>query len=71
MSLSRTESNIPTLSQGSHSTLKKDGEEGGERYHKGGFHPVHLGELYNGKYKVLRKLGYGRYSTMWLVKDEQ
>lgn len=71
MSLSRTEYNVTALPKGSHSTGKKDKEEGGEHYHKGGFHPVHLGEIYNGKYKVLRKLGYGRYSTVWLVKEEE
>ncbi|CAG8952408.1 hypothetical protein HYFRA_00001155 [Hymenoscyphus fraxineus] len=46
-------------------------EEGEIRYHKGGFHPVRLGEIYNSKYKVLRKLGYGRYSTVWLVKNQE
>lgn len=27
--------------------------------------------LDNGRYEVLRKLGYGRYSTVWLVKDQR
>ncbi|KAL4783991.1 kinase-like domain-containing protein [Aspergillus varians] len=42
----------------------------GNFYHHG-FHPVHLGDVYNGRYEVLRKLGYGRYSTVWLVKDQR
>lgn len=46
-------------------------EEGRDAYHRGGFHPVHLGDVYNGRYEVLRKLGYGRYSTVWLVKDQR
>ncbi|WEW56931.1 serine/threonine protein kinase [Emydomyces testavorans] len=46
-------------------------EEGPQVYHPGGFHPVHLGEVYNGKYKVLRKLGFGRYSTVWLVQNKR
>jgi serine/threonine-protein kinase SRPK3 len=46
-------------------------EEGKDRYHVDGFHPVRLGELYNDKYKVLRKLGFGRYSTVWLVKNQE
>jgi serine/threonine-protein kinase SRPK3 len=46
-------------------------EEWIERYHVGGFHPVRLGETYHGKYKILRKLGYGRYSTVWLVRNEK
>jgi serine/threonine-protein kinase SRPK3 len=44
-------------------------KEGIYRYLPGDLHPVSLGELYNNKYLVLRKLGYGRYSTVWLVQD--
>ena len=36
----------------------------------GGYHPVHIGELYKeGRYTVMRKLGWGHFSTVWLVKD--
>jgi serine/threonine-protein kinase SRPK3 len=39
-------------------------------YRPGGFHPVHLNDTFeNGRYTVLHKLGYGAYSTVWLVKD--
>ncbi|KAI9929454.1 hypothetical protein MW887_000926 [Aspergillus wentii] len=53
--------------------MNKNGiiREEGDVYHYGGFHPVHFGEVYNGKYEVLRKLGYGRYSTVWLVENTQ
>ena len=44
-------------------------EESKTCYRRGHFHPVHLGEMYNDKYKVLRKLGHGAYSTVWLVED--
>ncbi|KAF8433380.1 kinase-like domain-containing protein [Terfezia claveryi] len=40
-----------------------------EEYRPGGYHPVHLGDLFNQRYKVLRKLGYGTYSTVWLARD--
>lgn len=41
-----------------------------EDYHPGGYHPVHLGDIFNaGQYKVIRKLGYGAYSTVWLAHD--
>lgn len=36
----------------------------------GGYHPVKVGErFHNGKYVVLRKLGWGHFSTVWLVED--
>lgn len=39
-------------------------------YCTGGYHPVHIGELYKeGRYTVMRKLGWGHFSTVWLVKD--
>lgn len=41
-----------------------------ERYRPGGYHPVHLGDQFNhGRYHVIRKLGVGSFSTVWLVKD--
>jgi hypothetical protein len=40
-------------------------------YRFGGFHPVELGDVFNARYRVLRKLGYGRYSTVWLAEDDQ
>lgn len=44
--------------------------EWAESYHPGGYHPVHLGDVFNnGRYKVMRKLGQGAYSTVWLARD--
>lgn len=41
-----------------------------EDYRPGGYHPVHLGDIFNnGQYKVIRKLGDGSYSTAWLARD--
>jgi len=45
-------------------------DEGQQDYVKGGYHPVQLGELYNSRYRVLSKLGWGQFSTVWLCKDE-
>ncbi|KKK26969.1 serine protein [Aspergillus rambellii] len=45
-------------------------EEDSEDYCKGGYHPVTIGETYNnGRYVVVRKLGWGHFSTVWLSRD--
>jgi serine/threonine-protein kinase SRPK3 len=41
-----------------------------EKYRRGGFHPVYLGDVYNERYKVVHKLGAGGFSTVWLARDE-
>ena len=33
------------------------------------YYPVSLGEVFNKRYEVLVKLGYGRSSTVWLAQD--
>lgn len=38
-------------------------------YRFGGYHPVRLGDVYNDRYKIVRKLGYGQHSMVWLVLD--
>lgn len=40
-------------------------------YVTGGYHPVHLGdEPATGRYRIIHKLGYGAYSTVWLARDQ-
>ncbi|CCF41073.1 serine/threonine protein kinase [Colletotrichum higginsianum] len=46
-------------------------EEGRNAYRPGGFHPVYIGDVYHGRYEVLNKIGYGAYSTVWLVNDKK
>ncbi|CAG8470097.1 6289_t:CDS:2 [Ambispora leptoticha] len=39
-------------------------------YCKGGYHPIKIGDQFqNGRYVVVRKLGWGHFSTVWLAKD--
>ena len=46
--------------------------QGSEGYRKGGYHPVYIGEKYHaGRYTVLKKLGWGHFSTVWLVMDKE
>ncbi|KAL9031245.1 MAG: hypothetical protein Q9196_000713 [Gyalolechia fulgens] len=42
-----------------------------EGYHHGGYHPVRIGDLYSdGRYRIVHKLGFGSYSTVWLALDQ-
>lgn len=41
-------------------------------YKTGGFHPISLGDkFHHDQYTILRKLGYGQYSTVWLARDSK
>ncbi|KAJ6102984.1 hypothetical protein N7486_005411 [Penicillium sp. IBT 16267x] len=35
------------------------------------FYPVHIGDVFDGRYRVTGKLGFGAYSTSWLCRDLQ
>ena len=57
-------------SSGDEGTEATADEEDSEDYCKGGYHPVQVGEQYkDGKYTIVRKLGWGHFSTVWLSKD--
>lgn len=46
--------------------------EGDDGYKPGGYHPVAVGDHFkSGRYLVLRKLGWGHFSTVWLVHDRR
>lgn len=44
-------------------------DEGTSSYRKGGYHPVHIGDVYNNRYTIEKKLGWGHFSTVWLATD--
>jgi len=35
------------------------------------YYPVRIGEVFNSRYQVVGKLGYGTTSTVWLCRDLQ
>ncbi|KAI9654486.1 MAG: hypothetical protein M1821_006576 [Bathelium mastoideum] len=46
--------------------------EWSEQYRPTGYHPVDLGDVFkDGQYKVIRKLGEGSFSTVWLAADSR
>ncbi|RAH62719.1 kinase-like protein [Aspergillus piperis CBS 112811] len=50
----------------------EDGVENLEGYATGGYHPTYINdEFSNGRYRVVHKLGYGSYSTVWLAHDRK
>ncbi|KAM3496201.1 hypothetical protein MY3957_000658 [Beauveria namnaoensis] len=48
-----------------------DGVENLDRYDKGGYHPITIGDILNKRYTIVDKLGYGGYSTVWVARDMQ
>ncbi|ODV87546.1 hypothetical protein CANARDRAFT_26934 [[Candida] arabinofermentans NRRL YB-2248] len=47
-------------------------EEDKEDYVPGGYHPAYIGETYkDDRYILVRKLGWGHFSTVWLAKDQK
>lgn len=44
-------------------------EETWEWYSLKNFYPVRIGEVFKAQYRVVGKLGYGGYATVWLCRD--
>lgn len=55
-----------------YSSCDEKNEESLKDYKPGGYHPAFKGEKYkDGRYILVRKLGWGHFSTVWLAKDSQ
>ncbi|KAJ7049702.1 kinase-like domain-containing protein [Mycena amicta] len=62
----------PTCSPHSSRNAQSDAEdeEDWEDYKPGGYHPVKIGDTFSdNRYVVVRKLGWGHFSTVWLSWD--
>ncbi|KAK2758834.1 hypothetical protein FQN54_003526 [Arachnomyces sp. PD_36] len=46
-----------------------NGVEALEKYRPKGYHPVMIGDLLHDRYRIVDKLGFGGYSTVWLARD--
>lgn len=50
-------------------TSEGEEQEDPKDYRRGGYHPVKIGDLFQSRYHVTRKLGWGYFSTVWLCWD--
>lgn len=42
-----------------------------EDYKINGYHPAYIGETFKGgRYKIVQKLGWGYFSTVWMAYDK-
>jgi serine/threonine protein kinase len=60
-----------TSTSGTGEYIPVDDVEKLERYRPGGYHPITIGALLNDRYRIVHKLGFGTYSTVWLARDQQ
>lgn len=44
-------------------------QEDVQQYCRGGYHPIVTGDVFDRRYRVIRKLGWGHFSTVWLCRD--
>eukprot|EP00466_Bigelowiella_natans_P020865 jgi/Bigna1/57509/fgenesh1_pm.17_\ len=49
--------------------ISSDDSEDPQEYRRGGYHWVRVGDVYNDRYLIHRKLGWGQFSTVWLATD--
>jgi hypothetical protein len=49
--------------------MSESEDEGTADYRKGGYHAVHIGDIYRSRYRVEQKLGWGHFSTVWFCTD--
>lgn len=61
----------PLTSFGTYLDGHPNGCEDLEEYHRGGYHPVHLGQKLgnDNRYRVIHRLGHGGFATVWLCRD--
>ncbi|GAM17929.1 hypothetical protein SAMD00019534_011040 [Acytostelium subglobosum LB1] len=51
--------------------LSQSDDEGILDYKVGGYHPVRKNDVFNGRYQIVSKLGWGHFSTVWLCLDKE
>ncbi|XP_054640055.1 SRSF protein kinase 2-like isoform X2 [Dunckerocampus dactyliophorus] len=59
----------PPVAVGSYEEQENPAEYGIASCVAGGYYPVEVGEIFEDRYQVVRKLGWGHFSTVWLCWD--
>jgi serine/threonine-protein kinase SRPK3 len=49
---------------------REEGEEDEDEYGVGGYCLVSIGDVFDGRFKIIEKLGQGNFSEVWLVHDQ-
>lgn len=63
---------LPTQPQTKATEKPPQRREEPDYYRVGGYHRVSIGDTFHsGRYTVLRKLGYGEFSTVWLARNSK
>ena len=44
-------------------------QESAAKYCEGGYHPIRIADVIDDRYHVVRKIGFGHFSTVWLTWD--
>jgi serine/threonine protein kinase len=65
----RLYSSDETMEDGMDVNVDDEEQEDPMDYCEGGYHPVRIGDCYDRRYCVVRKLGWGSFSTVWLCSD--
>merc|ERR1712037_389998 len=48
-----------------------DEQEASNEYEKNGYCPIEVGDFFHDRYQIIRKLGWGAFSTVWLAWDNK
>jgi len=60
---------VGSSSEDEGSESEEEEQEDVNDYCHGGYHVVNIGDLFQSRYHVIRKLGWGHFSTVWLAWD--
>lgn len=61
--------NFPTSGFVTLNATNKIEEEEIPSYNPEDYYPVYIGEVFNSRYQIVTKLGFGANSTVWLCRD--